>query len=323
MNGIRSRRPSNGVTRVLFIAGALRSGTTLLDRVIGAHEGFCSVGEVHNIWENSFDQNQLCGCGAPFHECIFWGKVSQRAFGVGPSEFDPKTAIHLKNSVDRIRHIPWLVSPGRPKHYQTSLVTYGELLGRLYTAIQEISGATVIVDSSKSPAHAMLMSQLPGIDVHVVHLVRDPRAVAFSWQRQRRRPEIHWKAEDMPVERVPTSAYRWIAFNAPAELLSASKMSYCRLRYEDFVADPAVSLSKVLAPYEWADNNLARVDDLEMVLEPSHTVSGNPMRFKSGKLKLELDNEWRRAMRPRDRRLVTALTWPLLVRYGYHLRGGV
>lgn len=321
MNQTGSDAAVSDVTRVLFIAGALRSGTTLLDRVIGAHEGFCSVGEAHNIWKNSFDQNQLCGCGAPFHECVFWGKVSQRAFGREVAEFDPAAAIHLKDSVDRIRHIPWLVSPLRSRRYQTAFAAYAELLGRLYEAIQEVSGAMVIVDSSKSPAHALLMSQLPGVEVHVVHLVRDPRAVAFSWQRQRRRPEIHWKAEDMPVERISTSASIWTAYNGLAELLSASKTSYCRLRYEDFITDPGIALSRVLAPYEWVGNSLATEKNTEMIFEPTHTVSGNPMRFKSGRLKLELDDEWRSTMPPRDRRLVTALTWPLLIRYGYPLGG--
>jgi hypothetical protein len=319
MSETASLSTSDGATRVLYIAGALRSGTTLLDRVIGGYGGFCSAGEVQNIWKNSFDENQLCGCGAPFRECVFWGEVSNRALGHDADKFDPTAAIHLQDSVDRIRHIPLLVSPRRPKHYQSALMAYGELISHLYTAIREVSGEKVIVDSSKSPAHAMLLSKLPGFEVHVVHLVRDPRAVAFSWQRQRRRPEIHWKTEDMPIERISTSVYSWIAYNGLAELLSPSKMSYCRLRYEDFVADPTVALAKVLAPYEWIETDPAKVDTTEMVLEPTHTVSGNPMRFKSGKLKLELDDEWCRVMRPHDRRLVTALTWPLLMRYGYPL----
>jgi hypothetical protein len=46
-------------------------------------------------------------------------------------------------------------------------------------------------------------------------------------------------------------------------------------------------------------------------------VSGNPLRFTVGELKIEPDTEWRDRMRPRDRRLATALTLPLLARYGY------
>ena len=196
--------PSSDVIRVLFIAGALRSGSTLLDRVVGGREGFCSVGEAHTIWRGSFEENQLCGCGVPFHECAFWQAVSRQAFDVGTTQFDPATAIHLKDSVGRIRHSPWLLLPRRPKRCRTALSAYGKLIEQLYSVIQAVSGEQVIVDSSKSPAHALILSQLPGVEVNVVHLVRDPRAVAFSWQRQpQRRPaENHPKAADMPIEHV-------------------------------------------------------------------------------------------------------------------------
>ena len=114
-----------------------------------------------------------------------------------------------------------------------------------------------------------------------------------------------------------TSAVRWLAHNALTELLSAST-NYCRLRYEDFLAHPDAALSKILAPYEWSKDDSTHADSgMETVLEPAHTVSGNRMRFKSGNLRLELDDEWREVMSKRDRQTVEAITWPLLTRYGY------
>ena len=52
-----------------------------------------------------------------------------------------------------------------------------------------------------------------------------------------------------------------------------------------------------------------------------HTVSGNPLRFQAGTFEIRPDEEWRTALPAGKRRLVTALTWPLLKRYGY-LGGG-
>jgi len=126
----------------------------------------------------------------------------------------------------------------------------------------------------------------------------------------------------MPIERVWSSAARWLIQNGPTELLAASAASYSRLRYEDFVKDPSAALSKILSPYEWVRDELKDAGDIEITLEPTHTVSGNPMRFKHGKLQLKLDDEWRSAMPSRERRLVTAITWPLLMRYGYPLGSG-
>jgi hypothetical protein len=313
---------ASGNIPVLFIACAGRSGSTLLDRIIGMHDGFCSAGELRYIWERSFGENQLCGCGAPFGDCAFWGEVSRRVFGTEAAQVDATTAIRLQGSLDDIRYAPWLVQSHSPACHQAALLIYSQLLERLYQRILQVSRDRVIVDSSGDATHGLILSQIPSIELHVVHLIRDPRAVAFSWTRARRRPEIHWTSENMPIAHVGASATQWMIHNTMAELLSKSAASYCRLRYEDFVADPDAALSRILAPYGWISGRPKGFAEREVVLERAHTVSGNPMRFKHGPLKIELDDEWRGAMPPRDRRSVTAITWPLLTRYGYPLRSG-
>jgi hypothetical protein len=315
----KSQSTTNRVTRVLLIAGAQRSGSTLLDRVIGAQEGFCSVGELHRIWEGSYEQNHLCGCGLPFNDCPFWNDVSKKAFGADTIKFDQTEAVRLKNSVSRIRYVPMLAASHGTKNYMRALEDYSTLLKRLYPAIHDVSGARVIVDSSKSPAHGLIISRLANLEVHVVHLVRDPRAVAFSWTRQRRNPETHWKTENLPIEHAWSSASRWLAQNAPVGLLSSGVASYCRLRYEDFLTDPDGALSTIFAPYEWVQPKSVTIENMDMVFEPTHTISGNPMRFKQGQLKLQLDDEWCNAMPWTDRTIVTAITGLLLRRYGYPL----
>jgi len=310
---------TRGAIPVLFIAGAARSGSTLLDRVIGMHDGFCSTGELRFIWQRCFGENQLCGCGAPFHECAFWREVSVSAFGVEPSEVDAATAGRLQESVEQKRNVPWLALK-LPARDPSGLRAYGDLLERLYRAVLDVSTAGVVVDSSKDPRHGLLLSRLECFDVHVVHLVRDPRAVAFSWQRPHRRPEIHWERQDMMIQHVRASAARWTTHNVVAELLGASAASYCRVRYEDFVANPSAALSRILTPHDGFNAKPGGVTAGQVVLDRSHTVAGNPMRFKSGQLSIKLDDEWRTTMPLGDRLSVAAATWPLLARYGYHLR---
>jgi hypothetical protein len=283
------------------------------------HDGFFSSGELTFIWQRSFRENHLCGCGVPFHDCDFWGEVTEMAFGVEPAQVDEQTAERLKASVDAKWRVPYMALPKVP-HRQPELLAYGDLLRRLYGAILEVSGARVIVDSSKDPRHGLVLSRLPQIELHVVHLIRDPRGVVFSWQRKRRRPEIHWKAQDMMVKGAWETATRWTTHNTVVELLSASAASYCRVRYEDFVADPRTALARILEPYDWDHGTPEGVRPGHVDLEPTHTVAGNPMRFDKGALNVKLDEEWRRAMPVRERLSVAAATWPLMVRYGYHLR---
>jgi len=94
------------------------------------------------------------------------------------------------------------------------------------------------------------------------------------------------------------------------------------LRYEDFVAHPAETLGRVadLAGAERGPGDLAFVRGEQMDLRPNHTVDGNPMRFSVGPVTLRPDEEWRTRMEPVDRRVVTALTLPLLRRYRYGAR---
>ncbi|HEX4188599.1 MAG TPA: sulfotransferase [Solirubrobacteraceae bacterium] len=303
----------------MFIASAPRSGSTLLDRLIGAQDGFCSGGELRFVWERSFGENQLCGCGAPFHECRFWLSVSRCAFGVAPRLLEGAATVQLQASLEHRRCVPWLLAEHRPAAFAAKLSAFGEVLEHLYGAILAVSEERVIVDSSKDPRYGLILARTGRFQVHVVHLTRDPRAVAFSSRRLRRRPEIAWREEAMPIEGPWACAARWSAHNALMGLLASRAASYCRVSYEQLVANPGGVLSSVLARHGSADVELRDMAGVE--LAPAHTVSGNPMRFASGPLEIRLDDEWREAMRRRDRLSVAAATWPLMARYGYRLRG--
>ena len=50
---------------------------------------------------------------------------------------------------------------------------------------------------------------------------------------------------------------------------------------------------------------------------PFHTIGGNPVRFKEGRISLHGDYEWKAKMRLSHKLVVTVLTSPLLLVYGY------
>jgi hypothetical protein len=53
-----------------------------------------------------------------------------------------------------------------------------------------------------------------------------------------------------------------------------------------------------------------------------HLIGGNPVRFRTKNLRLRVDDAWREKLGFGARGVVSLLTLPLLVRYGYGLRGG-
>jgi hypothetical protein len=62
-------------------------------------------------------------------------------------------------------------------------------------------------------------------------------------------------------------------------------------------------------------------EDRVAMLTRSHTVSGNPARFLTGAVPIAASDEWRELLPASSRRIVTAITLPLLPRYRYRPGG--
>ena len=63
------------MVRVLFLGGLGRSGTTLLERLLGQLPGVSPLGEVVHLWQRDLVDDERCGCGDRFSACGFWQKV--------------------------------------------------------------------------------------------------------------------------------------------------------------------------------------------------------------------------------------------------------
>src|ERR671939_1190741 len=102
-------RKGGDVVRLFFLGGLGRSGTTLLERMLGQLPGVCPLGEVVHLWQRDLVDDERCGCGTRFSACSFWRQVGAEAFG-GWDRLDPRRILHLRDAVERTRHIPWLAS---------------------------------------------------------------------------------------------------------------------------------------------------------------------------------------------------------------------
>ncbi len=301
--------------KVLYIAGFGRSGSTILGNILEEVEGFFHGGELNFIWEHNLMENRLCGCGAPFDECEVWFSVFERAFG-GMERADAREMIRLQALGARTRHVPLMLSSRGRRALTSRLGKYTARLERLYRAIGASTGSRVVVDSSKMPSYGYALGMVPGIELYVVHLIRDPRAAAYSWLKEPR-PDADERSYMNRVNTVKSSLL-WDVWNVSSEALwRGSPERYMRLRYEDFVAEPKKSVESILSMLGENAGRLPFVGEREVELGAGHTVAGNPNRFRSGPVRLRPDEEWASRMRPRDRRLVTLLTLPLLARYGY------
>jgi Sulfotransferase family len=304
--------------RVLFIGGCGRSGSTLLDRMLGELPRFISTGEVRFIWQRGLLENQLCGCGAPFRECAFWRAVGEEAFG-GWDTLDANDLVALDRAIDRHRYIPLLFTPWLSRDFEKRLARYVEVLGRLYAAIDRVTRGACIVDSTKDPPFAFLLKRVPGLDLRIVHLVRDSRGVAFSWTKHVKKPEDVEAARFMNTYHPVEMGLRWVAYNVCFHLLGRLGVPRIMTRYEELVTSPRRELQRVAALLgdEVGSESFNFLNGEGVELGVHHTISGNPMRFQRGTIALHVDEEWKTRLKPVDRRLVSIFTFPLLLRYGY------
>jgi Glycosyl transferase family 2 len=308
---------------VLYLAGMGRSGSTLLERATAQIPGVVGVGELVFLWERGIRNDERCGCGMPFSQCAFWSEVGRVAFG-GWDRVDVDRVLHLDSRVNDVRHVARLAA-GRlgGRRFEADLREYVGYYERIYAAVREVTGCDLVVDSSKLTALAFALRRSSSIDLRVLHLLRDPRAVAYSWTKRVRRPEVVDGESYMPTYRPSYMAALYAGHHALLELLAPMGTPSMRVRYEDFVAVPEATLR------EAADFAGLRAPDLDFVegdrvdLATVHTVAGNPSRFDTGEVHIRRDDAWQTKMPRTQRRTVGALTLPARAAYGYTGRKAV
>lgn len=317
-----SRQPGEDEpVKVLYVAGIGRSGSTLLARALGGVDGLTAVGETMHFFGRGLINNELCGCGRPVRECHLWGRVSRRLEeGLWPL---PASSLErLRQRATEGRHIPALFLPVGTPGFEEKLGSYRRHLSRLYREIRQAADGRVIVDSSKNAGYARILRDTPGVELHILHLVRDSRGVAHSLGKRRERPGVLWSGgRELLDRRSPgLAAGLWMVAQLLVESLASGASSYLRLRYRDLVRRPSETLRLALRNVgEFTGRKqLSHVSDRGALrIGRQHVLAGNPMREQQGEIVLEEDVEWRRGLGTAARGVVTSLTLPLLFRYGY------
>jgi Sulfotransferase family len=319
MSGGRAAAPV-----VVFIAGTGHSGSTLLEMVLGAMPGFVNVGELIDLYRRDAPRSERCGCGEPFASCPFWSGVGRRVNAGAGWDSERLAAVdRARRRLTRQRYLPRLLAlPLAGDGFRRDLAAYGQNYAELYRAIADQAGAQCVVDASKWPGQALALARA-GLDIRMIHLVRDARGVAYSFGKQGvRRPQAMDHHTVMWRQKAVNCAGGWTARQLELEVIRRSGVRAVRVRYEDFVAQPRPTVAGALSGLglPCSQDQLSHLGDGRVEVAASHGIAGNPARFKAGEITLRPDEAWREHLPPRDRRLVTALCLPFLVSYGWYPR---
>jgi hypothetical protein len=347
---MRSMVHTETPVRVLKITGSARSGSTILDIVLGNHPHIESVGEVNKLVRTGWISREslrgidpkkrrvpICTCGkrldvlyvdTPDEACPFWSRVRREwVERTDPDSIEsyPK----LQNDFEPQGRWPRLLYEKRRR--SASFRSYAGLTRAFFESIRAVSGKPVIVDCSKIWLRAVALGMTPGIDLYVVHLVRDGRGVIaskISSYREDRRAGVRRDHKDRPMWKTVVrrrvvhlvSFLRWIVGNLLSEWVCTrlGPKRTMRLRYEDFVADPKGALERIGSLIELDLTTVAEAASSGKSMQAGHNVGGNRTR-KSTVIALqpELAEEWRTALSPAEQRLSWVLMGWLMRRYGY------
>ena len=307
--------------RILYVAGVPRIGSTVLGELLGSIRGVIFVGELNFFWRR-FAGAEVCSCGQPLPDCSFWSAVVREAYG----EMTPgraKQLAELERHVLRRQFVLTLAPAAWPVP-ETSRA--GQMLAEralLYRAIGRLTGANWIVDGGKEPIFGALMARADAGPITTVHLVRDPRGVAYSWQKL---VPSDSEPGNMPRKAPAKTAVDWVLQNLLVQLgLQRLGTGYVRVRYEDLASRPEHVLGQIsLATGLTIATAAAAQHGIVSPLAASehHLVAGNPgvrQTITSG-LQVRADEAWRTKLPLREQRIVTAVCGALMTAYGYSLR---
>ncbi|MGC2288629.1 MAG: sulfotransferase [Thermoplasmata archaeon] len=298
--------------RLVYVLGAGRCGSTLLDRVLGAHPDISSTGELFHFPGNLLGTPQPCSCGLDANACPFWSSVRSEV----EQQF-PLTDLKKGRRYESTRSLPrTALLAGIPG---SSVSLYARRLAVLLRAISTQSQKSIVVDSSKYPSRGLIMwrTRSMGIDVRYIHMIRDGRGLVWS---KRRTADGQGLGLTPPEKNAADLAVWWVVSNVLSGLLFRFRRGrYLRIRYEDLMADPARTLGEV--------GRFVGVDLTDVIaliregkpLPVGHVVGGNRLRFDRT-LVLKADTEWQRNLPREDERTFWGIAGWLARRYGYEAR---
>ena len=313
-----SNEPAFDRPRVVSIIGSGRSGSTVLDIVLGNHPKVEGVGALSKLPRSGWvpDDNRRCSCGSPIHVCPYWAEVHRRWIdAVGADGLTRYIDLQARYEQSSTRWPRLLLEDRSPS---PTFLEYSYMTSALYASIREVSGRPVILDSSKKPIRTYALLAAGTIDVRVLHLVRDGRGVVWSKLKSLPRDV----EAGLPASRPSTPPWRttlhWTRANIESEWVTrrAGRSNASRITYESLINTPGELLERI-SPIVGEDlSDLMEGVESGQAMHAGHRVGGNRMRL-SGSVRLRPDLEWTTKLPSSDGRTFWRMAGWLARRYGY------
>jgi hypothetical protein len=259
--------------KVVDVVGAGRSGSTIIGVALGnCRDVFCA-GELH-LWIGRGGKSPIRGANRD-ERAEFWARV--KAEVEVPADFPHREARLLEKSGALFRIDHW-------RAQRRLRAPYRRITEQLYRAVSQAAGVAHVIDTSHFPRRALELQALPGIDLYLLFVVRDPRGVVSSYSRD----EVDFRQFNV----LTTNAYLWLTYALSVlAFLRHPRRRRLVVRYEQFMADPEGVLSEILAwigapagtpdlsalrtGFAFQGNNLLRQEVVALERRPEQHVQGS------------------------------------------------
>jgi hypothetical protein len=322
--------------RLAYLLAASHSGSTLLAMLLGAQPGACTAGELKATSLGDVNSYR-CSCRQRIHDCKFWQQISHAMEQRGIHDFDITRAgtsifesrnpyvsrllapLYRGGTLERIRHLGLSLSSEWRSRLQESQLRNLALIESLL----EVTGARIVIDSSKVALRLNYLLRIPSLEIRVIHVIRDGRAVSLTYTDEwnfadAASPELRGggsgNRRPPPRRTMAEAAREWRRSNEAAEAMLSTmpRGQWTKVRYEDLCADPTATLDR-LAAFLDLDPSQARLDFRSI----NQHVIGNGMRLDVTS-EICLDARWMDHLSARDLREFDAVAGDMNRRYGYN-----
>jgi hypothetical protein len=317
--------------KLVYLLAASHSGSTLLALLLGTHPRLVTAGELKLTSLGNLDRYR-CSCGEPLQACPFWTRVRKDMdarghaldfaepgtdvrSGATPYELRLLRPLHRGPWAERLRDAALMVSPSWRRRLPRMQAKNAALVG----CVLEASGRDAVVDSSKTGLRLKYLLRNPDLEVRVVRLVRDGRAVALTYIDPARFADATDPSKrdggsggDRAAQRIPMAdaAREWRRSNEEAEAVLAGvpKSRQIEARYEELCRDTEGTLGRIFT--------FLGLDPLPISRPRTEHVVGNGVRF-DGAVEVKLDERWRTTLSADELRTFDEVAGDLNRRYGY------
>lgn len=218
---------------LIYIIGAGRSGTTILDIILGNINDGISLGEINRYFKrkgippkrNKKDETS-----------IFWRKFKQK--------IEDKDVLY--NNYDECQKLLW------KNEYHLGFIKaltgktsagYNKLINGFYSLLIELRDEKVLIESSKYPLRAINISRILNhqpVDLSFVYIKKNPIDVVKSFER---------KGLEQPAKGFWVANIYYLLINSLCELtirqLRRRGFKVCEITFEKLTQNPIETLQKI------------------------------------------------------------------------------